>query len=193
MLRHAIRFATLVAIAMSVSLASAQFGGQSGSGIQSFGRVPAVGQIPGVGGAGISNFQMQNTRASSGVGRTPSTASVSTLPGIGGSGGSKPFADIDRGPTVSPYLNLFNTGVGGGSATVDNYNVLVRPQLEQQRTNRRLQLQSQQLNQRVQAISARPAYEATGNERITPTGHPTVFGYYSRFYPGKSRPGQRRR
>lgn len=136
---------------------------------------------------GIGNFQVTNSSISSGVGRTPRSASIPTLPGLGGGGGSKPFTRLNRGSTVSPYLNLFNTGIGGTTSTIDNYNVLVRPQLEQQRTNRQLQRQTQQLNQRVQAISARPDFNAQGSDQIMATGHSTVFGYYSRFYPSKNR------
>ncbi len=136
---------------------------------------------------GIGNFQVTNTSISSGVGRTPSSAGIPTVPSAGRSGGSKPFSTLNRGPTVSPYLNLFNTGIGGTASTIDNYNVLVRPQLQQQRTNRQLQRQTQQLNQRVQAISARPDFNAQGSDQIMATGHSTVFGYYSRFYPSKNR------
>lgn len=136
-------------------------------------------------GPGISNFQQRTTTASSGFGRTSASLPLTT-----GGGGTKPFTSLNRSPTVSPFLNLFNTGIGGSSSSFDNYNTLVRPQLDQQRTNRQLQVQNQKLNQKVQAISASPAFQAQGSERIMQTGHSTTFGYYSRFYPGLS---QRRR
>lgn len=135
-------------------------------------------------GPGISNFQQTTTTASSGFGRTPSTGSLSLT---SGGLGTKPFTTLNRSPTVSPFLNLFNTGIGGSSSSFDNYNTLVRPQLNQQRTNRQLQMQNQKLNQKVQAISASPAFQAQGSERIMQTGHSTAFGYYSRFYPGLNR------
>lgn len=133
---------------------------------------------------GISNFQLTTGTASSGAGRTSASTSI-PLTG-GGLSGSKPFSNITRSPTVSPFLNLFNTGIGGTSSSFDNYNTLVRPQLDQQRTNRQLQLQNQKLNQRVQQISAQPAFQAQGSDRIMATGHSTVFGYYGRFYPSKN-------
>jgi len=140
-------------------------------------------------GNGISNFMVTNNApVSSGFSRSTASAGVATLPGVGS--GAKPFENLDRGSAISPYLNLFNTGISGGSATIDNYNVLVRPQLQQQRVNRQLELQTQKLNQRVQSISAQPAMQPQGSEQIMRTGHQTTFGYYSRFYPGLN---QRRR
>ena len=142
-----------------------------------------------VGNGIVRNFQVSGAPVSSGVGRTPATASIPTVPGASG-GGSKPFTSLRRDSTVSPYLNLFNTGIGGSASSFDNYNTLVRPQLRQQSINRQLERQTQQLNARVQQISAQPAFQAQGSDRIMATGHPTVFGYYSRFYPSK---GARRR
>ncbi|QDV72328.1 hypothetical protein [Botrimarina mediterranea] len=101
-------------------------------------------------------------------------------------GGSKPFSGLQPSSTVSPYLNLFNQGPTGRSQTLDNYNLLVRPMLDQQRTNSQMQRQQQQMNMKVQAISARPDFEAAGSQNIIPTGHQTGFGYYSHFYPGKN-------
>lgn len=134
-------------------------------------------------GPAVTNFQQFTSTASSGVGRTPASAG---LPLTGGASGTKPFTSLNRTPTVSPFLNLFNTGVGGAASSFDNYNTLVRPQLNQQRTNRQLQIQNQRLNQRVQQISAQPAFQSQGSEQIMQTGHSTVFGYYSRFYPLKN-------
>lgn len=134
-----------------------------------------------VGNGVVRNFRMSDSPVSSGFGRTPASAGIST---IGASaGGSKPFSNIRRDSTVSPYLNLFNTGIGGSSSSFDNYNTLVRPQLRQQSLNRQLERQTQQLNQRVQQISAQPAFQAQGSDQMMATGHSTVFGYYSRFYP----------
>ncbi len=144
-----------------------------------------------VGNGMVRNFHVASSPASSGVGRTPASARISTLPGAGG-GGAKPFANARRGSTVSPYLSLFNTGVGGAASSVDNYNTLVRPQLRQQELNRSLQRQTQQLNTRVQQISAQPAFQAQGSDRIMATGHATVFGYYSRFYPTAGSAARRR-
>ncbi len=106
------------------------------------------------------------------------------IPALSQFGGGKPFAAITPSSTVSPYLNLFNQGMTGRPQTLDNYNLLVRPMLDQQRTNQQMQRQQQQMNMRVQEIAAKPDMEAAGSENIIPTGHQTGFGYYSHFYPG---------
>lgn len=130
---------------------------------------------------GIAPAQTVNTSISGG-------ARIPTLPSLGAPGQAKPFASTTFDSTVSPYLNLFTDGVGGsGLQTVDNYNVLVRPQLQQQSLNRQVQRQQQQLNMRVQAIAARPAFEAQGSDRMIATGHQTTFRYYSHFYPRLNR------
>jgi hypothetical protein len=124
--------------------------------------------------------------ASTGFGpvATVNSSLLSGSPGM--SGGSKPFAGMQQTSTISPYLNLFNQGTTGRPQTLDNYNLLVRPMLEQQRMNSQMQRQQQQMNMQVQAIAAKPDMEAAGSENIIPTGHQTGFGYYSHFYPGKN-------
>lgn len=120
--------------------------------------------------------------------RSSSISSTSRVPSFSSSTPKKPFANASLGSTISPYLNLFSGSSDGfGLDTVDNYNVLVRPQLQQQRVNQQVQRQQQQLNQRVQAISAQAAFTPQGSEQIMATGHQTSFGYYSRFYPRLNR------
>lgn len=108
------------------------------------------------------------------------------MPSASQFGRSKPFTGLQQSSTVSPYLNLFNQGPTGRPQTLDNYNLLVRPMLDQQRMNSQVQRQQQQMNMQVQAIAAKPDMEAAGSENIIPTGHQTGFGYYSHFYPGKN-------
>lgn len=134
---------------------------------------------------GLGAVQTANTS----IGPRP----TSRIPSASFGAAQKPFANVSSGSTVSPYLNLFNTGVGGGFQTIDNYNVLVRPQLEQQRVNQQLQRQQQQLNQRVQAISAQSDFEPGGSEQIIATGHQTGVRFYSHFYPTAGNAPQRRR
>lgn len=94
---------------------------------------------------------------------------------------SKPFSNISSSPTVSPYLGLFNTGIIGDE--IDNYNTFVRPQIQQQQFNNQVQRQAAAINARFQQLSAQPAFNPQGSQRIMGTGHQTTFGYYSRFYP----------
>ncbi|MEQ8849313.1 hypothetical protein [Botrimarina sp.] len=133
---------------------------------------------------GVRNFQVQNTSVSSGTGAFRS-GGVSTF-GPTAISDSKPFTNITRPPTVSPYLRLFDTNLTG-AASFDNYNTLVRPRLEQQAFNDNVSRQTYQLNQRVQQISARPDYNPQGSDQMMATGHTTTFGYYSHFYPRRRR------
>lgn len=107
------------------------------------------------------------------------------------SGGAKPFSSVSRGPTVSPYLNLFvgTDGLAGDDEVALNYQTLVKPQIRQQEINQSFQLQQQALNRRVQQLSARPAFDPRGSQTQSPTGHPTAFFNHSHFYPSAG--GQR--
>lgn len=131
---------------------------------------------------GVNNFLIQSSTATSGTGNSSSLTSFAPS---GPARSSKPFANATRGSTISPYLNLFRDDAGFGG--VDNYNTLVRPQLEQQRVNQQLQRQTQALNRRVQQISAQGAFQTRGSEQIMATGHTTGFRYYSHYYPAFNR------
>ena len=94
---------------------------------------------------------------------------------------ARPLDGESRRPTVSPYMNLINNQQGGAT----NYQSLVRPQLDQQKLNRK---QSAAINQLRQASASAPAtsrsspYGSNGNLRST--GHRTTFNEVSKFYPG---------
>lgn len=95
---------------------------------------------------------------------------------------SKPFTGFSPEPTVSPYLNLFREDFDGNGDL--NYSTLVRPQLQQQQFNSNVQRQNMEMARKVQAISAQPDFNPRGSESQYPTGHPTVFMYHGRYYPG---------
>lgn len=113
----------------------------------------------------------------------PPRRSAAKFNSFGGGGGatSKPFSTASRGPTVSPYLNLFQEGL---SDDFDTYNTLVRPQLRQQQVNQSLQLETQAIDRAIRSATAKPAFNPQGSQQQSPTGHPTGFMYYSHFYPG---------
>ncbi len=67
---------------------------------------------------------------------------------VAGRAVSKPFADVDRPPTLSPYLNL---DVIESEQGLPNYHAWVRPQVRQ----RRERLQAQRQRARVAAASQR--------------------------------------
>jgi hypothetical protein len=102
--------------------------------------------------------------------------------GLGSFGNlNKPYANYSPAPTVSPYLNLFREDLDGQSDL--NYQTLVRPQLNQQAFNDRLQRESFDLARRLQSISAQSDFNPSGNVNQPPTGHQTVFMYYGHYYP----------
>ncbi len=86
-----------------------------------------------------------------------------------------------RRPTVSPYLSLFDRS---GSSTTPYYSY-VKPRLEQQAENRRVQQQTAQLQQELNQVSARS--NAAQQAGRLPTGHTTVFMNYSHYFrmPGR--------
>jgi hypothetical protein len=59
----------------------------------------------------------------------------------------KPFADYQSSPAVSPYLNLFRNDTNNG--TVDNYNTLVRPFVQQNYMNQTFTGQIDRLQNRT--------------------------------------------
>ncbi len=110
----------------------------------------------------------------------PGGASASIGPGAG-SRSSKPFSSVSTTPTVSPYLNLFNTSRTGSDAF--NYQTLVRPQLQQQAINQQQQRENLDIDRKVQALAARSAYNnPAGSDTQAPTGHETGFMYYGHYY-----------
>ncbi|WP_425400926.1 hypothetical protein [Aeoliella sp.] len=115
----------------------------------------------------------------------PRSQSANFGVGTAGASGSKPFANVTPAPTISPYLNLFNDSFAGDNDL--NYQTIVRPQLRQQRFNDQVRRRESEINQQLTALSARNAYNTTGNQGVMPTGHSATFQNYSRFYPAKSR------
>ncbi|QDU91737.1 hypothetical protein Pla175_51680 [Pirellulimonas nuda] len=100
---------------------------------------------------------------------------------------SKPFANSSVDNTVSPYLNLFLSDSLTSDPNFVPYQSLVRPQQNQMDFNRQIQAQGQALNRRVQEIAAKPAFNPQGSEQQLPTGHSTVFGNMSHYYPQPQR------
>lgn len=89
---------------------------------------------------------------------------------------SKPFSMIDRGPVVSPYLQLDNPL----STASDYYNV-VKPLQEQRRVNDRVMKQQYMQARKLNQIAAQGPYQVTGNENAAPTGHSTGFMKYGSY------------
>lgn len=135
------------------------------------------------------NQDMQRVLGSTSIRRAPSIASASRFTrgladralGSRKQRASKPFANVQRRPTLSPYLNLLRND-GDDLGGLPNYHTFVRPMLDQQRTNRRTSQQLQGLNQDVQAVNRQLAHQPSEASMLRPTGHQTVFMNHSHFY-----------
>lgn len=92
----------------------------------------------------------------------------------------KPYDHLQRTPTISPYLNLERDDNSASVAT--NYHTLVRPQLQQQATNRRQQRELQQLGRELQHYEAQLPTAPGGSDSIRSTGHSVRFLNYLQFY-----------
>lgn len=84
--------------------------------------------------------------------------------------------DNPIGPTVSPYLNLLQSGNFG----VTNYQSLVRPLIDQGTAINR---QGNSLNRIQQQINSGGGGGYRGSSGSRGTGHATFFMNYSHFYP----------
>lgn len=93
---------------------------------------------------------------------------------------SKPFSNYKRAPAVSPYMDLFRLGTSVGS---DNYNSLVRPQLQQMNTNR-------QVGRAVRGLQGTTRNQGAAIQNIgrkTGIATPQRYMDYGGYYPGMGR------
>ena len=165
-------------------------------------------QATGYGAAQVSSFQGRNSSSHFSVSNIENrikNRSVSNVgvPGVNRSNflstssnalsrSSKPFASLNRGPAVSPYLAL-----SAPRASASDYQSIIRPQQQAQRDNQRQQAFSIQRQRRLNQMAARAPFSTTGDEASAPTGHAAVFqslGSYQNtgnYFPPPSRPKQR--
>lgn len=104
---------------------------------------------------------------------------VNTGPVISYESPKKPYSNIYRRPTVSPFLNLDRDDRNG----VSNYFTLVRPQLRQQSINRQQSLRLEGLQREVGAIESSVGFNPYGSDQIRSTGHAATFLDTSHYYP----------
>lgn len=89
---------------------------------------------------------------------------------------NKPFASLQRGPAVSPYLKL-----NGSLDSVADYYSYVRPERENQRQNLAQQRQMNANRQRLNAMAAQGAYNIQGDPNMATTGHTSTYMYMGNF------------
>ena len=183
----------------SVSLPLVMFGMVSCTGV-------AKGQTTGYTSALLRSFQNQNNGTQfttsriqqQSLGRAVTRTGVAGVnlrayEGPGSLGNrSKPFSNVNRGPSVSPYLALSNPF----STPTDYYNV-VRPLQEQRRMNERVAQQQYQQAKKLNEMAARGPYSVRGDYESAPTGHVVTRMYYANFmqtgefFPPPTNPKQR--
>jgi hypothetical protein len=130
----------------------------------------------------LNQLALQNARAQVPyVGQSTSTRIPSGPVGGAPQRSSKPFSSFSPSPTTSPYLNLFREDIEGGGDF--NYQTLVRPQLQQQQFNQQIERQNLEISRRLQAYSAQGAFRPEGDRNQIPTGHRSMFLYFSHFHP----------
>lgn len=95
---------------------------------------------------------------------------------------SKPFEQVDRDPTISPYLNLDRDD--DEQQIVPNYFTFVRPQMEQMETNRLQQRKIQQLQGQVQGMTTSGVAPQGATYRSPGTGSSARFMDTAQFYGG---------
>lgn len=93
----------------------------------------------------------------------------------------KPYANVERRPTVSPYLNLVRDD--GDTSDVPNYQSLVRPQIEQSRTNRRQRQRLQKLGRQVRQLQTSKSPSTGETDQVRETGHAVRFMNLLHYYP----------
>jgi len=107
---------------------------------------------------------------------------------IGGAGGlvpptgDKAYSTYRPGSGVSPWMNLFRRDSLG---TVDNYTSLVRPELDQRKTNQQVRgdISGLQRNTRMQGMSLQQINQQ--NRTLQGVGTPQFYMNYGNYYPNQ--------
>jgi len=91
----------------------------------------------------------------------------------------KPFSSVQRGPTVTPYLDLSNPY----TSTANSFYTNVSPRLAEERA-REVAMKQQMSRQRdLNSAAAKGPYDPQGSDKMAPTGHSAVFMNYGGFFP----------
>lgn len=131
--------------------------------------------------AGVLGFY-QNPQAGAVLGAHPQRPAQAVAVPRPMSRGARPFASVEREPTISPYLNLFRDDEDNDEA-VPNYFTLVRPQVEQRQINLQQQRELQRIESRVRTVQYEQEAGTARTGPLPATGHGTRFfntgSYYS--------------
>ena len=97
----------------------------------------------------------------------------------------KPFSSYSRRSGVSPYMNLFRTD--NRFSGMDNYNMLVKPKLQQRQLNRQTQWDVQSLRSRSGEQGTRLRELNRRSDALQGTSGRNRFKSYFDYYPGLNR------
>ena len=94
--------------------------------------------------------------------------------------GGKPFQNTNRGPTITPYLQLdtLESSVG-----VPNYYSRVLPQIKQQQVSQAQSIQLRRLQQQVRLAGGTAAITGPRNGSVPTTGHSSQFLNVGGYFP----------
>lgn len=98
--------------------------------------------------------------------------------------GGKPFQSINRGPSVTPYLQL---DAFEGNTGIPNYYARVLPQVQQQQTTKAQAAQLRQLQQQLRTTRRPGAVATNRNGGVPTTGHSSQFLNNGGYFPSAQR------
>lgn len=98
--------------------------------------------------------------------------------------GQKPFQDIHRPSTISPYLSLDIVVSDDDGQALPNYYAFYRPQRDQQQNVESQQAEIRRLRQQVRVAGANNALSRKSVPGIPTTGSSSQFMNLGNYYPG---------
>jgi hypothetical protein len=97
-------------------------------------------------------------------------------------GGGKPFDQIQRQPTLSPYLAL--DAVPESSTSLPNWHLFVQPQMQQRKDGEAQALELMRARQRIRVATARHIVPESPPAGAPITGSSTQFLNMGSYFPG---------
>ena len=98
--------------------------------------------------------------------------------------GDKPFENIHRPPTVSPYLSLDIQVSDTNGETLPNYYAFYRPQRDQQQAIESQQAELRKMQQQLRASSSKNELARNPVPSMPTTGNSSQFMNLGSYYPG---------
>jgi len=94
--------------------------------------------------------------------------------------GAKPFVNLQRGSTLSPYLGL---DIRTSETSIPNYHAFVRPQQQQQLANKSQSAQVRRLKQQLRVATTQGIVSNNPSGGVPTTGHSAQFLNMGGYFP----------